>query len=149
VDIKTKEIIGLKVTDEKVHDGTMLNRLVSSVLDNRDKKNIKSILANGAYDSNNNFQYLENKKIKPGIKVRKNSIVSNRNNRLRNKEVKLQKEDLLKWKNRRKYGQRWMCETVFSSIKRMYGEHTSATRFQNMIKEMMIKVSLYNMFRRI
>jgi len=82
----------------------MLNRLVSSVLDNRDKKDIKSILADGACDSNNNFQYLENKKIKPGIKIRKNSIVSNRNNRLRNKEVPLQKQDLLKWKNRRKYG---------------------------------------------
>ncbi len=41
-----------------------------------------------------------------------------------------------------------MAETVFSSIKRMFGEYVSATRFQNMIKEMMIKVSLYNLFRR-
>jgi len=40
-------------------------------------------------------------------------------------------------------------ETVFSSIKRMFGEYVSATRFQNMVKEMMIlKVSLYNLFRR-
>ena len=42
-----------------------------------------------------------------------------------------------------------MAETTFSSIKRMFGEYTSATRFQNMVKEMMIKVSLYNLFRRI
>ena len=34
-----------------------------------------------------NFRYLEDKKIKPGIKVRKNSVVSPRNNRLRNKEA--------------------------------------------------------------
>ena len=34
----------------------------------------------------------------------------------------------------------WMAETTFSSIKRMFGEYTSATRFQNMVKEMMIKV---------
>jgi transposase len=67
---------------------------------------------------------------------------------LRNKEVRLQtKEDQLKWKKKRKYGQRWMSETVFSTIKRMFGEHTSATRFENMVKEMMIKVSLYNLFR--
>ena len=43
---------------------------------------------------------------------------------------------------------RWMTETAFSSIKRMFGEHIMATKFQNMVKEMMIKVSLYNLFRR-
>ena len=40
-------------------------------------------------------------------------------------------------------------ETAFSSIKRMFGEYTSAIRFQNMVKEMTMKVSLYNLFRRI
>ena len=93
--------------------------------------------------------YLEDKKINPGIKVRRNSIVSLKNNRLRNNEVKLQAKDLLKWKTKRKYGQRWIAETVFSAIKRMFGEYTSANRFQNMVKEIMIKVSLYNIFRRI
>ena len=39
-------------------------------------------------------------------------------------------------------------ETVFSSIKRTYGEYVSAIKNQNMIKEMILKVSLYNMFRR-
>ena len=40
-------------------------------------------------------------------------------------------------------------ETVFSSIKRMFGEYVSATRFQNMVKETILKVSLYNLFRRL
>jgi hypothetical protein len=41
-------------------------------------------------------------------------------------------------------------ETVFSSIKRTYGEYMciSAIKYQNMIKEMILKVSLYNLFRR-
>jgi hypothetical protein len=59
----------------------------------------------------------------------------------------------LKWKKKRKKVRPemdgLMAETAFSSIKRMFGEYTSATRFQNMVKEMMIKVSLYNLFRRI
>ncbi len=38
---------------------------------------------------------------------------------------------------------------AFSSIKRMFGEHVMASRFQNMIKKMMIKVSLYNLFIRL
>jgi hypothetical protein len=41
-----------------------------------------------------------------------------------------------------------MTETVFSSIKRMFGEYTSANRFQNMVKEVTMKMSLYNLFRR-
>jgi len=111
VNIKTKEILALEVTNEKVHDGKMLKKLVNHVLDNSSKPNttkIKSILADGAYDSNNNFRYLEDKKIMSGIKVRKNSVVSPKNNRLRNKESRLQTKDLLKWKIKRKYGQRWM-----------------------------------------
>jgi len=43
---------------------------------NNDNKNykIKTVLADGAYDSNKNFKYLQKKRILPGIKVRKNSI---------------------------------------------------------------------------
>lgn len=151
VDIATKEILALDVTDEKIHDGRILKKLVGHVLDNHDKKRIKSVLADGAYDSNANFRYLQEKKITPAIKVRKNSVVSSTNSGLRNKEVMLQQQskDLFKWKTKRKYGYRWIAETAFSTIKRTFGEYISATRFQNMIKEMMIKVSLYNLFRRL
>jgi hypothetical protein len=158
VNIKTKEILALeKVTGEKIHDSRkMLKKLVDEVLKAvpPDEKNIVKklklvLLADGAHDTNTNFGYLDKNGITPGIKVRKNSIVSPKNNRLRNMEVRLQAKDLLKWKKKRKYGQRWMAETTFSSIKRMFGEYVSATRFQNMVKEMMIIVSLYNLFRRI
>ena len=49
---------------------------------------------------------------------------------------------------KRKYDQIWIVETAFSSIKRMFGEHSMAIKFQNMVEEMMLKVSLYNMFTR-
>ena len=40
-------------------------------------------------------------------------------------------------------------ETAFLAIKRMFdGEHIMVTKFQNIVKEMMIKLSLYNLFRR-
>lgn len=150
VNIKTKEILALEVTDEKVHDGKVMPRLIEHILkrnDNQDIK-IKSALGDGSYDSNKNFKYLQTKRIMPCIKVRKNSIISSKNNKIRNKEVKFQTRDLLKWKKKKRYGQRWMAETVFSSIKRMFGEFTSATRFQNMVKDIILKVSLYNLFRR-
>ena len=152
VNIKTKEILALEVTDEKVHDGKQLKALVDHALERNENKNYKIrtvVLADGAYDSNKNFNYLNEKRILPGIKIRKNSITSTKNNKVRNSEVEGQTRDLLKWKKKRKYGQRWMAETVFSCIKRMFGEHTSAIKFQNMVKEMTIKISLYNLFRRI
>ncbi|HVI21648.1 MAG TPA: IS5 family transposase [Bacillus sp. (in: firmicutes)] len=149
VNIKTKEILALEVTGEKVHDGQIMPKLIEHVLENNNDIKINSALGDGSYDGNENFKYLQKKKIMPGIKVRKNSIVSLKNNSLRNREAKFQTRDFIKWKKKRKYGSRWIAETVFSSIKRMFGEHASATKFQNMVKEMILKVSLYNLFRRL
>jgi hypothetical protein len=39
-----------------------------------------------------------------------------------------------------------MAETIFSSIKRTFGEYVTARKFQNMAKELILKASLYNMF---
>jgi hypothetical protein len=41
-----------------------------------------------------------------------------------------------------------MAETVFSSIKRMFGEHVTARKFPYMVKEITLKAALYNMFNR-
>ncbi len=64
---------------------------------------------------------------------------------IRNLSVISQKKDLQKWKDSVSYGQRWIVETVFSSIKRMFGrEYVYSVRMKNMIHEMMLKASLYN-----
>ncbi len=81
VNIKTKEIFALEVTDEKVHDVREMKALVERSLErnnNNNNKNykIKTVLADGAYDSNKNFKYLQKELIQPGIEVRKNSIIS-------------------------------------------------------------------------
>jgi len=82
-------------------------RLIDHILKNNNNIIIKSALVDGSYDSNENFKYLKEKRIQPGIKVRKNSIVSlKNNNRLRNKEVNSQIKDLFKWKMKKRYGHR-------------------------------------------
>jgi hypothetical protein len=65
-------------------------------------------------------------------------------NFLRNLSVLARRNDLQKWKDSESYGQRWIVETVFSSIKRMFGEYVYSDKFENMVKEMMLKASLYN-----
>ncbi|MGC2599659.1 MAG: transposase [Nitrososphaeraceae archaeon] len=59
-----------------------------------------------------------------------------------------QQANLKRWKRSVSYGHRWMAETVFSSIKRMFGEHVTARKFSDMVKEILLKATLYNMFNR-
>jgi len=87
VNIKTKEILALEITDEKVYDGKVMPKLIEHILKNNKDVKIESVLGDGSYDSNENFKYLQKNKIKPVIKVRKNSIISSKNNSLRNREV--------------------------------------------------------------
>jgi hypothetical protein len=87
VDIKTKQILALEVTDEKVHDNKVIKNLVEGVLNNNQDIKIKSFIGDGAYDSNENFKYLKEKRIQPIIKVKRNSIISTKNNKIRNREV--------------------------------------------------------------
>ena len=52
-----------------------------------------------------------------------------------------------KWKDSVSYGKRWIVETVFSCIKRIFdGEYVTAIRLENIVKEILLKVSLYNWF---
>ena len=148
VDIKKKRILSLDVTSEQVHDGKILPELVDDITIKQNKV-VETAIMDGAYDSNNNFQFLSFKGIQPAIKVRKNAKYRKTNHYLRNKNVQSQKTNLEQWKNSVDYGQRWIVETVFSCIKRMFGEYVTAIRFENMIKEMILKASLYNWFQSI
>jgi len=147
VDIKNKKIISLEVTSEEVHDGKMLSKLVDNASSSRGN-HVKRVLADGMYDSNNNFRYLSRNHIKPGIKTRSNSKVRPTNCHARNMSVIRQQTNLERWKRSVSYGHRWMAETAFSSIKRMFGEHVTARKFPNMVKEIFLKATLYNMFNR-
>ena len=146
VDIKKrKRILSLEVTSEEVNDGMMLRKLVDNPSENN---NLKGILADGMYDSNNNFRYLSKNHIKPGIKTRSNSKVKSTNCHARNMSVVKQQANFKRWKRSVSYGYRWIAETAFSSIKRMFGEHVTARKFPNMVKEIFLKATLYNMFNR-
>ena len=148
VDIKTKRILSLHVTSEQVHDGKILPELIDDITIKQNKI-VNTVIADGSYDSNKNFQILSFKGIKPAIKIRKNSRCRKVNHYLRNKMVKMQKNNLQNWKVSVNYGKRWIAETVFSCIKRIFGEYVTAIRFENMIKELILRASLYNWFQSI
>ena len=123
----------------------MLRKLIENAA--AENNNVKRVIADGAYDSKENFRYLFDNDIEAAIKVRKNSSAYKiTDSHPRKIVVQQQLKNFEKWKDSVSYGYRWIAETVFSSIKRMFGEYVSARKYSNMVKEMMLKASLYNTF---
>ena len=61
----------MHVTSERVHDGKVLRRLVRGGMKS---VKVRRVLADGACDSRENFNFLSQSGIKPVIRVRVNSV---------------------------------------------------------------------------
>lgn len=143
VDPKTKQVVSMDVTKEDVHDGTRLKKLVKRASRNTGA-GIDKVIGDGAYDTRDNFRFLSNNNIEPAIKVRRTASLHARGCYERKVAVWKQFGDFKAWKDSVSYGSRWMVESVFSSMKRTFGEYVRAKKFPNMVREMVIKTSLYN-----
>jgi hypothetical protein len=144
VDVVSKKIVSLKITDERSHDAQHLPSIVEQASSHHGA--ITKVLADAAYDSKNNFSVLYNNNIVPAIKVRKNSSGKSGGCYPRKISVISQLGDMQYWKDSVSYGKRWIVESVFSCIKRIFGEHVMAHKQHNMEKELELKASLYNKF---
>jgi hypothetical protein len=142
VDVKRKKILALKVTDEKTGDGRMLQPLVEEA---SRKGKVAKAIGDGAYDTKRNFRYLAMNGIEPIIKVRRNASSKAGGCVLRKLVAQEYLHDPEAWKRKHGYGQRWIVESAFSSLKRTFGEYVSAKTMQNMANEIMLKASLYNL----
>lgn len=139
VDVKSKKITGLDVTDETSHDS---KHMVSLLEQSEKYGNVASALMDGAFDSEDGFLQLWNRNIISGIKVRENSACTG--DTPRGLYATWQISDYDSWKEGVGYGKRWMVESVFSAIKRIFGEHVMAHSFCNMVQELKLKASLWN-----
>jgi len=143
VDVRTKQIVAIEVTDERTEDGEMLKPLVMQA---ETRCRVIKAICDGAYDSRFNFTFFEELGIEPAIKVRKNSSRRARGCPARKRVVMEYLRDPEAWKRRVGYGLRWMAETAFSIFKRLFGEHVRARTLPNMVREMLLKARLYNLF---
>ena len=145
VDAKSKKLLAMEITDERTGDGKMLKPLIEKAEKNVGKGKIKRVSADGAYDSKENFEYLDGKGIEPAIKTRKNSSTKARGSPARARHVREMKELSYEgWRDKYRYGQRWMAEGFFSGIKRTFGETTRAKSVEGMFQEVKMKFSFYN-----
>jgi hypothetical protein len=142
VDTKTKQILAIEVTKEDVGDGRMLKRLVDG---SQNKAGLSRVIADGAYDSKSNFRMLADMGIDPLIRVRRNASFKGGGCMPRKFAVALQLGNA-GWRKERGYGYRWMAESAFSCIKRVFGEYICAVKWPNIVKELVLKASIYNLF---
>ena len=69
VDVESKRLLSLEVTEEDTSDSEVLRPLLKDV-------NIKEGLMDGAYDTNDAFEFVKSKGVDcPGIKIRENAVV--------------------------------------------------------------------------
>ena len=144
VDVKTKEIVAIEVTDERVSDGSKFNSLIDQAEENLSGREIEEALCDGAYDRREIFDHLQQKGIQPVIKIRSNAITKARGSPARARAVRELKDlGYQNWKEKYNYGRRWAAESVFSAVKRISGEHVMATKTENMMQEMVLKFAFY------
>jgi hypothetical protein len=136
VDVKTKQILAIEVTREDVGDGRMFGKLVKGSAGIAD---VKKVIGDGAYDSKVNFRLASEMKVEPLIRVRKNASLKS-NGCMPRKFAVLEQLGNAGWRKEKGYGHRWMVESAFSCLKRVFGENICSVKWENIIKELLLKL---------
>ena len=144
VDVKSKQIVSFRITKGTVHDSKKFIPMIKEISKNN---NITKTYADKAYDSTVNFNLLDKLHIEPVISIRKNASGRTRKCKSRNEQVHLIRNiGYEKYKQLKNTGQRWIAEVVFSSLKRVLGEHLLSRKFSMQKAETVLKIMLYNKF---
>jgi hypothetical protein len=101
--------------------------------DSAGKAEVKQVMGDGAYDSRKNFRFLAERGIEPVIKVRKSSSFKAMGCMPRRVAV-VEQLGNAGWMRAKGYGYRWMVESAFSAVKRLFGEHGSSIKWETWSK---------------
>ncbi len=141
VDVETKEVVAMEVSTDDAHDVKAFPRLVEET---GRRRRISQALGDGAYDSAEVFEELEARGVEPIIKPRRNSRLDTPSPARRSAVRQYINLGYKAWARLKGYGRRWMVETAFSTFKRLFGEHSLARSLENIARELVAKVALYN-----
>jgi len=138
VDVESKRLLSLEVTEEDTSDSEVLRPLLKDI-------NIEEGLMDGAYDTNDAFEFMKSKGVDcPGIKIRENAVVGKGESSRSTAVLEFKKMGYKGWKQMHQYGRRWAAEGFFSSIKRIFGETVRASSPEGMVAEIKRAFILYN-----
>ena len=112
IDVETNSILAIEATDEETSDGEMFVPLLDQAEDICGEGNILKVLADGAYDSKEAFNELDNRNIQSGIKTRKNASTKSGGSPYRAESVREKNKmgGYKEWAKEKGYGMRWKVE---------------------------------------
>jgi hypothetical protein len=142
VRVDTHEVVSMEVSTDDVHDSKEVAGLLEDACN---RANIEEALFDGAYDSEEVYEELERRGIEAMVQPRGNAR-SDTGPLSRSVAVGMIGElGYETWAEEKGYGRRWAAETAFSTFKGLFGEHSLARSMDCIIRELVAKVSLYNM----
>ena len=141
VNTVTHEVVAMEVSTDDVHDVEALPGLVEEA-----ERNVRvaEVIGDGAYDSGDVYEFLENRGIKAVVKPRRNARVDTGPPVRRLAVGRVRELGYEAWARFTGYGRRWAVETAYSTFKRLFGEHSLARGFESIARELAGKVALYN-----
>ncbi|MEK7200221.1 MAG: IS5 family transposase [Bacteroidota bacterium] len=111
---------------------------------------INEFFGDGSFDTHTLFDFCDQHKIKPVIKIRESADPDAEGSWRRSMEVKKYKKlGYKKWAKQNNYGRRWTgTEGIFSAVKKIYGERVRAHIIENMCIEAKRKFWAYQRMKR-
>jgi hypothetical protein len=152
IDVKTKQLVSIETTTDKTADCSMFDAVLFGAINNTGNT-VDTVFADGAHDTENNFEKLHDMKIKAVIPIDSNAnikpppdkvIQRRRGEPIRRQQARIQLADPKKWRKDNQYGLRWIAEMFFSVFKGRHGDYVQAKKFDNMQHELLFKAGLYN-----
>jgi len=141
VRVDTHEVMAMEVSTDDRHDVKALPGLVEG-----SERNVRvaRVYGDGAYDSGDVYKFLENRGIEAVVKPRRNARLDTGPPARRLAVGRVRELGYEAWARFTGYGRRWAVETAYSTFKRLFGGHSLARSFENIARELVGKVALYN-----
>jgi len=145
VEVRSGAVVGLAVSDERAADSAFLPALVEqaeTVLGGP----VRRVLADGAYDTREIFDFLRRKGIEAGVRIRQGASCKSKGGTFARPLAVRERQSLgeYQWKRRYGYGMRWKVECTISAVKRILGESVRSRRPDLAFKEAKAKFVHYN-----
>jgi transposase len=140
VDLISKKILYCLVTDGKASDAKQVKKLLKGCQWTR----VDIILADGGYDTRDCFNAITHAGAIPGIPVRRNATTRNCWCTSRKKAVRAQQQNYSEWTEQVHYRMRCVIESIFSGLKRRFGEHLFSIKENFRRVEMWLRTILWN-----